>query len=75
MVAEPPAELFDLNVRPHRINLNTATVTEIEGLRGLGRGTAEAIIANRPYRTVNELTKVNGINMDLVDRLRPALEV
>lgn len=71
----PPAHLFDPGARPHRVNLNTATLTELESLRWIGRKTAEEIVAHRPYQSVDELAKVPGLDTDVVMRLREALEV
>lgn len=71
----PPPHLFDPGARPHRINLNTATLSELESLRWIGRKTAEEIVAHRPYGSVEELAKVPGLETDVVMRLREALEV
>ncbi len=44
-----------------RININTASTGELQRLPGIGPRLAEAIISGRPYATVDELTRVNGI--------------
>lgn len=53
-----------------KVDLNGATLAELEALPGVGKVTAEKIIANRPYRGVEDLTK-HGISQAEVDKLRP----
>lgn len=43
-----------------KINLNTATQKELEKLPGVGPVTATNIINNRPYKTLDNLTKIKG---------------
>ncbi|MDQ3249410.1 MAG: ComEA family DNA-binding protein [Chloroflexota bacterium] len=52
------------------VNINTATVAELETLPGIGPSKAAAIIANRPYATVDELDKVPGIGFSTIEQLR-----
>ncbi|HVF74624.1 MAG TPA: helix-hairpin-helix domain-containing protein [Acidimicrobiales bacterium] len=50
---------------PARVNLNTATVEQLEALPGVGPSTARAIVDYRtrhgPFRSVRELLEVRGI--------------
>src|SRR5512136_864647 len=39
------------------VNLNSASEKELEALPGVGAATAKKIIANRPYKSVDELSK------------------
>lgn len=57
------------------LDLNTATREELEALPGIGPSLAAAIIASRPYRTVDDLAKVKGIGPALPERLRPVVRV
>lgn len=60
------------------IDLNTATVAELDGLPGVGRKRAEAIIAERdkrPFRRPTELLRIKGIGPKLFARLRPLVAV
>src|SRR5262249_25555178 len=44
------------------VNLNTATVAELETLPGVGPAYAKAIVANRPYKSVDDLARVKGLS-------------
>lgn len=57
------------------IDLNTATQTELETLPGIGASKAAAIIANRPYATVDDLDRVPGIGLSTLNQLRPLVIV
>lgn len=57
------------------VNLNTATQEQLETLPGIGASKAAAIIANRPYGSVDDLDRVPGIGSTTLDRLRPLVTV
>src|SRR5437879_4965478 len=40
-----------------RLDLNKATTSELENLPGVGAATAKKIIAGRPYKSVDDLSK------------------
>lgn len=62
-----------------RLDLNAATVKELESLPKVGPRTAEAIAqdreANGPFPTLEALTRVKGIGPKTLERLRPWLTV
>ncbi len=43
------------------ININTASVTELDSLDGVGASTAQKIIDNRPYSSIEDILNVSGI--------------
>ena len=53
------------------INVNTAGGAELESLPGIGPTKAQAIIANRPYATIDELDRVPGIGPATLEQIRP----
>lgn len=59
------------------ININTATVDDLERLPHIGRKTAEAIVefrtANGPFRRVEHLMLIRGVSETRFAELRPIL--
>ena len=66
----PPAEPLDLN---------TATVEQLDTLPGVGPATSAAIVARRerhgPFRSVEQLADVPGIGPSKLDAIRPLVHV
>ncbi len=58
-----------------KVDLNLATRAELEALPGIGEVLASRIIASRPFKTVDDLAKVEGIRPSVLERLRPYLTV
>jgi competence protein ComEA len=57
------------------IDLNLATQEELDSLPGVGESKAAAIIANRPYTSVDDLERVPGFGASTIERLRPLVVV
>ncbi len=61
------------------VNINTATQTELEAVRGLGPSKAKAIMEYREkrgnFRSVDELDNVKGFGKASIDKLRAELTV
>lgn len=61
------------------VNLNTASVAELDAVRGIGPGKAKAIVQyrekNGPFKSVDDLGKVKGFGKKSVDKLRGELTV
>jgi competence protein ComEA len=56
------------------LDLNTASEKELVALKGVGPATAKKIIANRPYKSVDELSKA-GISDKTIKSLKPFVTV
>lgn len=58
-----------------RVSINKAGVDELIGLPGIGPGLALAIVAGRPYRSVDDLGRVPGIGPKRLAALRDWCDV
>ncbi len=62
-----------------QIDLNTATVTELQSLPSVGPKTAEKIVEYREkhgaFHSVDELVNVKGIGMKKLERIRSMVTV
>jgi competence protein ComEA len=61
------------------VDLNSASVEELQAVKGIGASKAEAIIQHRkqhgPFKSVDELDQVKGFGKKSVERLRSELTV
>jgi DNA uptake protein ComE-like DNA-binding protein len=55
-------------------DLNTATEAQLEELPGIGAASAKKIIADRPYKSVDELSK-SGIPAATIDKIKSLVTV
>ncbi|AIC94034.1 helix-hairpin-helix domain-containing protein [Shouchella lehensis] len=62
-----------------KVNLNTATIEELQGLTGIGPAKAASIVSHReehgPYQTIDDLKNVSGIGEKSFDSLKDFIEV
>lgn len=69
----------DRNDQNEKINLNIATIGELETLPGIGNSTAEKIIAFRDkqksFRNIEELMKVSGIGKKKFEKIKNLVTV
>jgi competence protein ComEA len=56
------------------VDLNSASEKELEALPGVGAATAKKITANRPYKSVDELSKA-GLSAKKIETLKPLVTV
>jgi competence protein ComEA len=55
------------------VNINTASAKQLQVLKGIGAKKAQAIVsyrAEKPFESIQDLTKVKGIGKKLVQKLR-----
>jgi competence protein ComEA len=61
------------------VNINTATQSELESVKGLGPTKAQSIIAyrdaNGSFKSVDDLDKVKGFGKASIDKLKGELTV
>ena len=57
------------------ININTATVSQLDTLQGIGPVTADKIINNRPYRSVEELLSKKVLTSKVFSQIKDKLTV
>ena len=58
-----------------KININTASQSEIETLPDIGPSKAQGIIENRPYDSIEEIQKVPGIGEGIFKKIRDLITV
>ena len=63
----------------HPLELNAATVEQLQQVPGIGPRTAEAIVNFReksgPFRRIEDLLAIKGITQPKLDKMRPYLSV
>ncbi len=63
----------------HPIDLNTATLKQLEELPGVGPSTAQAILNFReksgPFKSVNDLLVIPRISKRKLDKMRPYITI
>jgi competence ComEA-like helix-hairpin-helix protein len=63
----------------HPLELNSATVEQLQQVPGIGPRTAEAIVNFReksgPFRRIEALLAIKGITQPKLDKMRPYLSV
>lgn len=61
------------------VNLNTASQTELETVKGIGPAKAKAIVEHRnkngPFKSVDDLKEIKGFGDKMLSKMRPELTV
>ena len=82
-IAEPPAGVSgvtrsgspDIELGEGLIDLNHATLEELESLPGIGPQKAKDIVSNRPYASVDDLDRVPGVGPATIENIRNLVTV
>lgn len=79
VLAQPPAASPPAAAEKATINLNTATLDQLETLPGIGRKTAERIVEHRQksggFKKIEELMNVKGIGEKSFLKIKPLVSV
>lgn len=57
------------------VNINTATLEQLQTLPGIGPARAQLIIEHRAYSSVDDLKRIKSIPANVIEDLRPLLLV
>lgn len=73
----PPPEGVESTKTSHarRIDINTASLRELQRLPRVGPVLAQAIVDARPYRTIQDLRRVRGVGAKTFESMKPLLSV
>ncbi len=58
-----------------KININTASATELDTLWGVGPVTAQKIIDNRPYQSIDDLINKKVVNKNVFEKIKGEISV
>ncbi len=74
-VAKHPSPLTRHEKGSLRVNINAATIEELQTLPGIGPARARLIVMNRPYQSIDDLAKLQGIGSKLTNDLRLLIKI
>ena len=60
---------------PPKIDVNSATLEELQTIKGIGPKLAQAIIDARPYKEIQDLLEVKGIGEKTLKKFEEFIEV
>ncbi len=67
------------HVNVGRVNINTATVADLDGLPGIGPTTAQAIVdyrlQNGPFQVIQDIEKVQGVGPATFENIKNFINV
>lgn len=71
--------LLPISPGPGKINLNTATLAELESLSGIGPGLAKSILEyranNGSFTSIEEIKNIHGVGEKMYERLKDQITV
>jgi len=57
------------------VNLNTASLSQLMSLPGIGQSYATRIMEARPFNSINEVTQVKGIGPKTFEKIKAQIEI
>lgn len=64
-----------VNIKNQKLNINTASVTELDKLEGIGEARANSIVSNRPYAKTEELVTIAKLPQSVYDKIKDSISV
>jgi len=62
-----------LNTQVGLVNVNTATLTQLTELKGIGEVRAQGIVSGRPYATFSEFLERSGLSSSLTESVKSSI--
>ena len=72
-LALAPSRAFAAKAKTDKIDINSASQAELESLPGVGAATAKKIIAERPFSSVQDLSRA-GLSAGTIDKIKPLVK-
>ena len=70
VIAAVLAASVTASAAPEKVDVNTASQQQLEALPGIGPALATKIIANRPYSSINDLSRA-GVPESTIEKIKP----
>jgi competence protein ComEA len=74
-IVESPLNVLGSESSGNVININSASVEELDRLPGVGEVTAQKIISNRPYGTLEDLLTKKALNKGTFDKIKDQISL
>ncbi len=78
-VSEKHANLSKVDISSIKININTASLEDLQKIKGVGPSTAAKIIALREelgtFTSIEQLLQVKGIGPKTLEKMKPEIEL
>lgn len=69
----PQGGYTEANIGQGRVNINTASMSELDTLWGVGEVRAQTIVKNRPYTSLEEIVSKGGMTKQILEKNRDRL--